>query len=149
MCGQRHDISRTAISVMVLMLGGAIAGCAKHATVNPVDINLNPWLGKSKEERMRMVGAPTQCITLNTGEEICDWVRRGPYDFNIDCPPDGIYGGHRCQRTAGREKHHLIFRYDRQGIAHAWSYRGSGGTRRSDVVDQGTLVPQQVKVSTD
>lgn len=148
MSGQWHSIKRTGVPVIIVLLGCATAGCATHATVNPVDINLNPWLGKSKDERVKMVGAPTQCIRLNTGEEICDWVRRGPYDSNIDCPPDGIYGGHRCEQTASPEKHHLIFRYDRQGIAHEWSYQGSRGTRRSDAVDEATVVPQQVRVST-
>ena len=118
--------------MLSLVIWWAAAACAEQpAAINPVDISLNPWPGKSKEERIQVAGAPTQCTRFNTGEEVCDWVRRGPYDVNIDCPADGMYGGHRCQRTDGSEKHHLIFTYDRKGIAHQWTYWGSGGQRSS------------------
>ena len=115
-----------------LLLVWAVVACAEQQpSVNPIDISLNPWLGKSKGERVQIAGAPTQCTNLNTGEEICDWVRRGPYDLNIDCPADGMYGGRRCRRSEGVEKHHLIFRYDRNGIARQWTYWGDGGKRTS------------------
>jgi hypothetical protein len=119
-------------ALLGLALLGTAAACAQQqAPVNPVDISLDPWLGKTKEERVQVAGAPTQCTNLNTGEEVCDWVRRGPYDLSIDCPADGMYGGHRCRRTESAEKHHLIFRYDRKAIARRWTYWGAGGERSS------------------
>jgi hypothetical protein len=47
-----------------------------------------------------------------------------------------MYGGHRCQRAEGLEKHHLIFRYDRQGIARRWTYWGDGGKRFSGEIEE-------------
>jgi hypothetical protein len=125
----------------------AILACAGKPVGHVVDMSLNQWLGKSKLERMQIAGAPTQCTNLRTGEEVCDWVRRGPYDLNIDCPAEGIYGGHRCQRADGPEKHHLVFRYDEKGMARGWAYWGSGGKRSSENADRGLTILKQARIS--
>ena len=118
--------------LVCLVMWWMVVACVEHQpSVNPVDVSMNLWIGKSKDERVQIAGAPTQCTNLKTGEEICDWVRRGPYDVNIDCPADGMYGGHPCRRTEGLQKHHLIFQYDRQGIARRWTYWEDGGKRAS------------------
>lgn len=146
--GRKDGARRLRQPALSLVLWCATAACAEQPPVYLIDMSLNPWLGKSKEERIRIAGAPTQCTNLNTGEEVCDWVRRGPYDISIDCPADGVYGGHRCQRRDGQGKHHLIFRYDRKGIAHGWTYWGSGGRRSSETGETQESMLKQARIAT-
>jgi hypothetical protein len=63
----------------------------------------NYWLGRSKEERIRVIGPPDQCTTPNAGQETCEWSSRGA--------------------SAGQR---LTYSYD-QGIATAWAYHGPYG----------------------
>lgn len=61
---------------------------------------LNYWVGRSKEERTRVFGAPSRCTKLNTAGEICEW---------------------------RNSKQLVAFNYDPEGVARSWSYRGEYG----------------------
>jgi len=97
------------------------------------DATLNPWLGKSKDERMKRIGPPEQCAKLSDGGEVCAWVFRGVSNAPVSCPPDYVNGGHQCRGGGGNTwEHHAIFTYSRAGIAEEWNYRGSQGQRSSN-----------------
>lgn len=64
----------------------------------------NYWLGQPKKDRVRALGAPSQCTALNTGGELCEWMHSG---------------------SAAQQ--HVTFTYDRDGIARAWSSQGVYG----------------------
>ena len=65
---------------------------------------LDYFLRKSKDERIRVIGAPDKCTGLNTGEEICAWTAK-----------------------ASSSEQHITYTYDKDGIARSWSYRGALG----------------------
>lgn len=67
--------------------------------------SLDFFLGKSKDERIRIIGPPTGCARLNTGEEICEW----------------------SPKAANALEQHVAYTFDRDGIARGWSYRGPLG----------------------
>ena len=51
---------------------------------------------------------------------------------SVVCPPDFVYGDHRCSGGEGSSsEHHVIIVYDRNGIAQEWNYWGSLGERSS------------------
>jgi hypothetical protein len=76
---------------------------------------LNYWVGRSKEERIRVFGAPTQCTKLNTGHEVCEWKN---------------------------EKQQVAFNFDPRGVASSWSYRGEYG--RFNNANHGMVKAQSV-----
>lgn len=61
---------------------------------------LNYWLGKPKDERVRVFGAPSQCTRLQRAQEKCEWTK---------------------------SNQQVVFLYDPDGIAKSWSYRGDFG----------------------
>ena len=61
---------------------------------------LNYWLGKPKEERVRVFGAPSQCAKVKDTQERCEWKK---------------------------PTQQIVFLYDSKGIARSWSYRGDFG----------------------
>ena len=65
---------------------------------------LNYFLGKPKDERIRVIGAPDKCIVLNPGGEICEW-----------------------KPKASSSEQHITYTYDRDSIAKSWSYQGVYG----------------------
>jgi hypothetical protein len=66
---------------------------------------LNKWLGKHKDERVKTIGLPDRCAVLSSGEETCEWIKRG------------ITWEHR-----------MVFTFDKDGIAQQWSYNGHNGS---------------------
>ena len=76
--------------------------------LNEMTPRWNLWLGKAKDERIRKMGPPEQCATLQTGEEVCTWVVLRP-----------------------NYQQRLSYTYDRQGIAQEWNYVGDWGKRSS------------------
>ncbi len=138
-----------ALLIPVLVGLMAIPGCAllQSRLANPmteIDNSLNRWLGKSKDERIRRAGPPAQCAKLSNGDEACSWVRGGVQNAAVDCPPDVVYGGHRCRGGGGSSwEHHVILVYDQNGIAQEWNYWGSLGERSSK-----SSQPAQNNVST-
>ncbi|MDQ6733789.1 MAG: hypothetical protein M3Z35_06690 [Nitrospirota bacterium] len=93
-----------------------------------IDETLNPWIGKHRDEQVKAIGSPTQCTTLRDGGSVCDWRDQGSH--GVACPPDPVYGGHRCN-GGGSWEHHVIFTYDAAGFAREWVYRGEWGKRTS------------------
>ncbi len=77
--------------------------------------NLDYWLGKSKKERVRVIGAPSTCSALNAVEEVCEWA-------------------HRTDQL-------VAFTYDRDGLARAWAYRGMLGQFTSADYRAGKFAP--------
>lgn len=66
--------------------------------------SLNYHLGKPKADRIRAIGPPDQCRNQNSTTEICEWTQVGqPLE------------------------HTVTYTYGRDGLATAWSYRGSYG----------------------
>jgi hypothetical protein len=121
---------------VLLVVAISLSGCGlrqlKEArAAAEIDSKLNPWLGKTKDERIRRLGPPTQCAPLSNGDEACSWVQGGVQTTAIDCPPDYTNGGHRCSGGGGSSwEHRAIFVY-RSGIAQEWNYWGSLGERSS------------------
>ena len=84
----------------------------------------NQWLGKTKDERIMKVGPSDISAPLSDGGEACEW-RSG-----------GVSGGGSYSANSGSSwvsswEHHIVFTYDRDHIARAWSYHGSLGQRTS------------------
>ena len=100
----------------------AIPGCLFHdpSYSQLIDQRFNAWLGKSKDERMRIAGPPERCAPLQSSEEACVWESKG------------IEGSSVTKFvTVSSWMHQVVFIYDRQGIARAWHYSGSWGERSS------------------
>lgn len=76
---------------------------------------LNGWLGKPKNERIRIIGPPNACSGLNTGEEVCEWVTATRSVASSS------------QSSASSSEQHVTFTYDKSSIARSWSYRGAYG----------------------
>lgn len=122
--------SRFLIAVFLII---SLPGCVLQEIRNAeMDASYNQWIGKTKDERMKRIGPPEQCAKLSDGGEVCDWVLRGVSNESVKCPPDFVHGGHQCSGGGGTTwEHHIIFTYDRAGIAQEWSYQGSEGQRSS------------------
>ena len=67
--------------------------------------SLNYFLGKSKDERIRVIGKPDACSQYNTGEEACEWTPKAS--------------------SSGQQR--VVYTYNRDGLARAWSYSGPLG----------------------
>jgi len=67
--------------------------------------SLDFFLGKSKDERIRIIGPPNACTRLTTGGEICEW----------------------SPKASSALEQHVAYSFDRDGIARGWSYRGPLG----------------------
>jgi hypothetical protein len=76
---------------------------------------LNYWVGKSKDERMRVFGAPHKCTRVNPAGETCEW---------------------------RNSKQLVAFHYDQGGVARSWSYRGEYGqfTNATHQMVKGTAI---------
>jgi hypothetical protein len=71
---------------------------------------LNYWLGRSKDERTRIIGPPQECVSFNKTEELCEWrIARG--------------GG----SASAPETHSFTYTYNQDHLARAWTYRGDYG----------------------
>jgi hypothetical protein len=91
-----------------------------------IDQHFNPWLGKTKDDRMRVAGPPEQCAQLQSGEEVCSWKSAG-------------VGGTSVSRwvQVSSWMHQVVFVYDKQGIAQSWKYSGTWGERSSGDPNEG------------
>jgi len=69
-----------------------------------LDNKLNPWLGKHKDERVKVIGLPENCHALSQGGEACMWRFRG-------VSGGGPYGGSYVQSWEDR----VIFVYNSLG----------------------------------
>jgi hypothetical protein len=127
-----NSLSRILIAFALLIV--FLPGCALRDMImwrEDLDTNLNPWLGKSKDERMKRIGPPEQCAKLSDGGEVCDWVVRGV----------SYSGG-----NGNTWEHHAVFTYDRAGIAKEWNYRGSHGQRSSnDSLPEAGIIASEAK----
>jgi hypothetical protein len=116
------------LSLVLLAISGSLSGCLTH----PMDARFNPWLGKTKDVRVNVIGPPDTCTVLNTGAEVCEWVSNGVASASLNCPVDLIHKEPDCRGGVGESwEHHVLYTYDRDGIATAWNYRGSSGQRSS------------------
>ena len=103
-------LKRVLSLVLLVLVSSSFQGCILIAT--RMDANLNPWLGKTKDERMKVIGPPDRCVPLNAGGEVCEWFTYGVFQ--------GV-----------SNEHHVIYTYDRNSIATEWNYRGDLGHRSS------------------
>jgi hypothetical protein len=117
-----------AMTLWALTLGQA--GCASFepSYTELVDRRFNVWLGKSKDDRIRVAGPPEQCAPLQSAEEACTWRSVG-----ID--------GTSVSRfvTVTSWAHQVVFIYDKNGIARQWHYSGSWGERASSDKEQSMM----------
>lgn len=81
---------------------------------------LNFWLGKPKDERIRVFGAPSRCARLDGAQEQCEWKKTNQQ---------------------------VVFLYDSNGIARSWSYRGDFGGFTSGNYQRGAAQPVASKPS--
>jgi hypothetical protein len=86
----------------------------------------NQWLGKTKDERIKIAGPPDKCATLSDGGEVCEWSSGG-------VSGGGSYSAHTGYGSSSVSswQHRRIFTYDPNHIAIAWSYQGNLGQRSS------------------
>jgi len=116
------------LSLFLLVISGSLSGCLTH----PMDARFNPWLGKTKDVRVNVIGPPDTCTVLSSGGEVCEWVSNGVASASLNCPADLIHREPDCRGGVGESwEHHVLYTYDRDGIATAWNYRGSSGQRSS------------------
>lgn len=131
------NLNRVLSLVLSVFISASFEGCIIRELVDARQLDsmaarANLWLGKSKDDRMKVIGPPDKCAALREGGEVCDWVLRAVSTDSVNCPPDLIYGGHQCRGGGSHsEEHHALFTYDRSGIATEWNYRGSLGQRSS------------------
>lgn len=121
--------------ILALFISASLSGCLLHdmgdtKRLDSLDVQLNPWLGKTKDFRMKIIGPPDKCAALSAGGEVCEWVLSGV--SAVHCPPDAAYSGHQCS-GGGSWEDHFVFTYDQDGIATEWNYNGSLGQRSSRV----------------
>jgi len=116
------------LSLVLLVISGSLSGCLIH----PMDARFNPWLGKTKDVRINVIGPPDTCTVLSTGGEVCEWVSNGVASTSLNCPADLIHREPDCRGEVGESWEHLVlYTYDRDGVAIEWNYRGSSGQRSS------------------
>jgi len=114
--------------ILVAFISGNLSGCLIH----PIDARFDPWLGKTKAVRMSVIGPPDKCTTLSTGGEACEWITNGVASASLNCPADLSPEAPECRGGVGESwEDHVIFTYNRDGIATVWNYRGSSGQRSS------------------
>jgi len=125
------------LSILVLFLVSMVGvqGCMVHDQLvarqaERIDAWANPWLGKTKDARMQVVGPPDRCAALSDSE-VCEWSTLGVSNSTDNCAWNSAYGGAQCGSVDGFPwKHRIRYTY-RDGIATEWSYRGSWGQRSS------------------
>ena len=109
--------------LLPLLAALSLVGCAAFDPPysDIIDQRFNPWLGKTKDDRIRIAGPPERCAQLQDGEEACTWKSAG-----ID--------GSSVTRfvTVSSWLHHVVFIYDKTGVAKAWHYSGSWGERSNN-----------------
>jgi len=81
---------------------------------------LNSWLGKSKNDRIKRYGPPTKCAHLDSKEEVCEWYYGGI---------EGSGSGNTSQVSSWER--HIVYTYDENGIAKEWTLTGSLGEMSS------------------
>jgi len=101
--------------LLVLLVMVSVQGCALHDRLvarqsEHIDAWANPWLGKTKDARMTVLGPPDTCAAVSDGE-VCEWVAS-----------DVSAGG------GSLLEHHISYTYQ-DGIATAWNYQGPWGRR--------------------
>jgi hypothetical protein len=84
------------------------------------------WIGKHRDQRIKVAGPPGRCFILESKEEVCEWVKSGvsgeghsAYDGNIG------YGGGYSEVSSW--EHRVLFIYDTDHIATSWRYSGDWG----------------------
>lgn len=105
-----------AFAILITILPGCTLKQINDARWRAEDAEFNPWLGKSKDLRLKRIGPPEQCVRLSDGGEVCEWVVRG---VSYSAGKGGTW------------ERHIIFTYDGAGIAQEWNYRGTQGERSS------------------
>lgn len=109
-------LSIRVLGLLVLMLSGQ--SCALHDRLvarqsEHIDAWADPWLGKTKDERVKVIGAPDKCTAVSDGE-VCEWVAS-----DVSTVGNG-----------SSLEHHISYTY-RGGIATEWNYWGDWGQRSS------------------
>lgn len=107
-----------------------LLGCSMftNSFSDDIDRMLNPWLGKSKRDRILTIGPPKRCESLRTGEKVCSWSR-----MSLDLPAVRRL----VPLHTPSEMHHVVFVYDQAGVAQSWHYSGSWGERSSGETGEG------------
>ena len=122
------------IHVLLLLVTINSIGCAEFndSFSDDIDRTYNLWLGRTKDERIQMVGPPERCARLQSQEEVCSWDRMA-----LDMP-----GVRRLMnQTIPSWMHHIVYVYDPSGTAKSWHYSGSWGERSSG--DSSSFMPAQ------
>ena len=90
------------------------------------EVKWDQWLGKSKDERIKKEGPPDKCASLTDGGEVCEWRSGG-------VSGGGSYSAHTGYGSSSVSswEHRILFTYDCDHIARAWSYHGTLGSRES------------------
>jgi hypothetical protein len=119
---------------LVIMTG--LIGCGEVRPERPVDSfralfdlngakadiaeQLNKWLGKSKDERVKRYGPPMKCVYLNSKEEVCEWFYGGV---------EGSGSGNSSSISSWER--HIVYTFDEKGMAQTWNLTGSLGEMSS------------------
>ena len=111
-------------------VGLEVAGCTTMAQLNEehysqLSGNLNQWIGKHRDERIKAAGPPNRCFILETHEEVCEWIHEGVTGQSYY----GVNGGYGASSSW---KHSVLFIYDSRRIAKSWRYNGDWGQFQSD-----------------
>ena len=120
------NLYRAFLLALLIFVSASLTGCGAAIIIadaitgstfqlDRAEAKFNAWLGKPKDERMKVIGPPETCMPLNAGGEVCEWVSRGVSVSN---------------GTGHSWEHHIVYTY-RDGIATEWSYRGDLGRRSS------------------
>lgn len=111
-----------AMKLAAIFLVLLVAGCAtsgrdfKQESAN----KFNQWLGKSKDERVKVLGPPERCTPLDQGGEVCQWVWRGMSGGGSFV---GGYAGSSGSSSMSTWEAILNFTYDHNHVARFWSFR--------------------------
>lgn len=125
---------RSAFQVLVVLatvaVGLEVAGCSTVGQINEehysqLSGNLNQWIGKHRDERIKVAGPPSRCFVLETHEEVCEWIHEGMSGQSYY----GVNGGYGASSSW---KHSVLFIYDSRRIAKSWRYNGDWGQLQSD-----------------
>lgn len=125
---------RSAFQVLVVLatvaVGLEVAGCSTVGQINEehysqLSGNLNQWIGKHRDERIKVAGPPSRCFVLETHEEVCEWIHEGMSGQSYY----GVNGGYGASSSW---KHSVLFIYDSRRIAKSWRYNGDWGQFQSD-----------------
>jgi hypothetical protein len=131
------------IVVLVLLVGASLVGCqsfvegmqqAERDRVTrywkPLDTDLNRGLGRHKDDMVRAIGIPSNCMALSQGSELCEWVKSGVRGG----------GGHGATNSSGYYylqtpiqswEDRIALTLDSSGLVREWTYAGRLGRRSS------------------